>query len=90
MPAPTEPTAGPSTGSGAVAPADVPVTLTVELGRINLPLVRVADLKPGDVLELGRRAQEPVELTSGGRLVARGELVQIDNELGVRVTHVFL
>ena len=68
----------------------MPVTLTVELGRINLPLGRLADLKPGDVLELGRHAREPVELTSGGRLIARGELVQIDNELGVRVTHVFL
>jgi type III secretion system YscQ/HrcQ family protein len=66
------------------------VTLVVELGRINLPLRRLADLKPGDVLELGRHAREPVELTSGGRLIARGELVQIDTELGVRVTNVFL
>jgi type III secretion system YscQ/HrcQ family protein len=90
MAVPAEPTANPSTGAGAVAPADVPVTLTVELGRINLSLGRIADLKPGDVLELGRHAREPVELTSGGRLIARGELVQIDNELGVRVTHVFL
>jgi type III secretion system YscQ/HrcQ family protein len=73
-----------------IPPADVPVTLTVELGRINLSLRQVADLKPGDVLELGRRPSEPVELTSGGRLVARGELVQIDTELGVRVTNVFL
>src|SRR5262249_47749597 len=64
---------------------DVPVTLVVELGRVNLPLRRLADLKPGDVIELGRHSREPVELTSGGRLVARGELVQIDTELGVRV-----
>ena len=68
---------------------DLPVTLTVELGRVSLPLGRVAGLKPGDVLELGRRAREPVDLTSGGRLVARGELVQIDTELGVRVTNVY-
>jgi type III secretion system YscQ/HrcQ family protein len=74
----------------ALAPADVPVTLTVELGRVNLPLHRLADLKPGDVLELGRHPRDPVELTSGGRLIARGELVQVDTELGVRVTHVFL
>jgi type III secretion system YscQ/HrcQ family protein len=72
------------------SPTDVPVTLVVELGRINLPLRRLADLKPGDVLELGRHAKEPVELTSGGRLIARGELVQIDTELGIRVTNVFL
>jgi type III secretion system YscQ/HrcQ family protein len=75
----------------AQAPAvDVPVTLVVELGRINLTLGRLADLKPGDILELGRHSREPVELTSGGRLVARGELVQIDTELGVRVTNIFL
>lgn len=73
-----------------IPPTDVPVTLTVELGRITLSLRRVADLKAGDVLELGRHAREPVDLTSGGRLVARGELVQIDTELGVRVTSVFL
>lgn len=72
------------------APTEVPVTLAVELGRVTIPLHRLADLKPGDVLELGRHAREPVELTSNGRLVARGELVQIDTELGVRVTNVFL
>jgi type III secretion system YscQ/HrcQ family protein len=82
---PVNPTTTPGTD-----PTDIPVTLTVELGRINLPLRRLADLKPGDVLELGRHSREPVELTSGGRLVARGELVQIDTELGVRVTNVFL
>jgi type III secretion system YscQ/HrcQ family protein len=71
-------------------PADIPVTLVVELGRINLTLSRLADLKPGDVVELGRHSREPVELTSNGKLVARGELVQIDTELGVRVTNVFL
>lgn len=84
-----EPSAAPATGP-EIAPTDVPVTLTLELGRISLPLRRLADLRPGDVLELGRHAREPVELTSGGRLVARGELVQIDTELGVRVTAVFL
>ncbi|MDR3634170.1 MAG: FliM/FliN family flagellar motor switch protein [Isosphaeraceae bacterium] len=80
----------PSPGVGGVAPAEVPVTLVVELGRVNLSLSRLADLKPGDVIELGRHSRAPVELTSGGRLVARGELVQIDTELGVRLTHVFL
>lgn len=86
---PTERTlsVGPSAGS---PPADVPVTLTVELGRVSLTLDRLADLRPGDVIELGRHSREPVELTSGGRLVARGELVLIDTELGVRVTNVFL
>lgn len=88
---PVSPTPTPAHPDPDAAPApDVPVTLAVELGRVNLTLARLADLRPGDVVELGRHSREPVELTSGGRLVARGELVQIDTELGVRVTHVFL
>jgi flagellar motor switch protein FliN len=73
-----------------VAPLDVPVTLTVELGRINLTVTQLADMKPGDVVELGRHSRAPVEMTSNGRLVARGELVLIDTDLGIRVTNVFL
>ncbi len=88
QPTMSQPTA--PTGPSAPAPDDVPVTLTVELGRVNLTLTRLADLKPGDVIELSRHSRAPVELTSGGRLVARGELILIDTELGVRVTSVFL
>ena len=77
-------------GPDGPSPAELPVTLAVELGRISLPMGRLADLRSGDVIELGRTQREPVELTSGGRLVARGELIQIDAELGVRVTSVFL
>jgi flagellar motor switch protein FliN len=73
-----------------VAPLDVPVTLTVELGRVNLTVTQLADLKPGDIIELNRHSRAPVELTSNGRLVARGELVMIDTDLGVRVTSIFL
>jgi flagellar motor switch protein FliN/FliY len=87
---PIEPTSAAAASSPPVAPTDIPITLIVELGRVSLPVHRVADLKPGDVIELGRHAREPVELTSGGKLVARGELVQVDTELGVRVTNVFL
>ena len=71
-------------------PGDLPVTLVVELGRLSLPLARLADLKAGDVVELGRDALHPVDLTSGGTLVARGELVQIDAELGVKLTRIYL
>ncbi len=84
------PSSSPAPASPDPAAPDVPVTLVVELGRVNMPLGRLADLKPGDVVELGRHSREPVELTSGGRLVARGELVLIDTELGVRVTHLLL
>jgi flagellar motor switch protein FliN len=86
----------PSASSGPISPGqgapppDAPVTLTVELGRVNFTLAQLADLKPGDVVELNRHSREPVELTASGKLVARGELILIDTELGVRVTNVFL
>ncbi len=70
--------------------SDLPVTFSVELGRVSLPLGRLAELKPGDILDLSREPGAPVDLTSRGRLVARGELVEIDDELGVRVTRVFV
>ena len=85
--------AQPENTSGAqpgATPLDVPVTLTVELGRVNVTLTQLADLKPGDVIELNRHSRAAVELTSNGRLVARGELILIDTDLGVRVTGVFL
>ncbi len=72
------------------SPLDVPVTLTVELGRVNMTVTQLADLKPGDVVELNRHSRAPVELTSNGRLVARGELILIDTDLGLRITHLFL
>ena len=82
--------------ASAVAPpapsasaGDLTVTLTVELGRVNLPLPRLAELQPGAVIELNRHSRDPVDLSSNGRLVARGELVQVDTELGVRITQVF-
>ena len=70
--------------------ADLPVTLTVELGRLSLSLTKLADLKAGDVLELLRNSREPVDLTSGDRLVARGEIVQMDQDLGIRILQVLI
>ncbi len=87
---PSSPSSNPSASATEVGPLDVPVTLTVELGRVNLTVSRLADLKPGDVIELSRHSRAPVELTSNGRLVARGELILIDTDLGVRVTSIFL
>lgn len=78
------------TPSTDAAPTDVPVILTVELGKISIPLEELADLKPGMTLSLSRHAREPVELTSSGRLVARGELVQLDDVLGVRILNILL
>ncbi len=68
--------------------ADVQVELAVELGRVKLPLRDLLALGPGAVLELDRAADAPVDVLVNGSLVARGEVVVIDGEFGVRVTAV--
>jgi flagellar motor switch protein FliN/FliY len=66
--------------------ADIPVEVAVEIGRLRMPLRDLLSLEPGAVLELDRQADAPVDVLVNGRLVARGEVVVIDGEFGVRVT----
>jgi len=68
---------------------ELPVELVVELGRLRLTGAQVLDLEVGDVLALERPLVGLVDLRVGGRLVARGELVNIDGEAGVRLAEVF-
>ena len=67
---------------------DVEMTLTVELGRTRLPLRDVLDLAPGAVLELDRAASSPADILVNGRLIARGEVVVVDEDYGVRITQI--
>lgn len=67
------------------AALDAPVVVRVELGSVSMTAADWAKLRPGDVIETGRRVAEPVILRVAGRVVARGELVDIDGEVGVRV-----
>ena len=62
--------------------------LTVELGRVNLPIGRLTEFRPGDLVRLDRQGGDPVDLISNGRLIAQGELVQVDTELGVQITRI--
>ncbi|HEX6274717.1 MAG TPA: FliM/FliN family flagellar motor switch protein [Polyangiaceae bacterium] len=64
---------------------EAPVVVRVELGAVSMPASDWAKLRPGDVIETGTRVAEPVTLRIAGRAVARGELVDIDGELGVRI-----
>jgi flagellar motor switch protein FliN/FliY len=87
------PASGSPTGGGRTAPtrdlsllADIPVEVAVEIGRLRMPLRDLLSLEPGAVLELDRPADAPVDVLVNGRLVARGEVVVIDGEFGVRVT----
>jgi flagellar motor switch/type III secretory pathway protein FliN len=71
------------------AALDAPVVVRVELGVVSLSARRWAELRPGDVLETGHLLGEPVVLRVAGRAVARGELVDVEGTVGVRVREVF-
>jgi flagellar motor switch/type III secretory pathway protein FliN len=68
------------------AALEAPLVVRVELCSVSLTARQWADLKPGDVLETGRKIGEKVVLRVAGREVARGDLVNVEGELGVRVS----
>ena len=67
---------------------DVPIKLTAILGRTKLPISEVLRLAEGSVLELEKAIGEPVELLVNDRLVARGEVVLVDHQLGVTLSEI--
>jgi flagellar motor switch protein FliN len=82
-------------GTGQMAPdrdlrllADIQLELSVELGRSRLPLRDLLSLAPGAVLELDRTAGEPVDVLVNGKVVARGEVVVVDGDFGVRINEI--
>ena len=66
----------------------VPVRVTVEIGRTKMTLAELVALTPGSLVTLDREAHEPVDVLVNGKIVARGEVVTIDDQYGVRVTSV--
>ncbi len=67
---------------------DVPVSLTIELGGCQLPMREVLQLNIGSVIQLDKAADAPVELSINGKLIARGEVVVIEERFGVKITEV--
>ena len=65
---------------------DVPVGLTVELGSCHLPMRDVLNLNVGSIVQLDKLADAPVELRVNDRLVARGEVVVVENRFGIKIT----
>jgi flagellar motor switch/type III secretory pathway protein FliN len=74
-------------GDGPVADAlaDAPVVVRVELGTVTLSAREWASVRTGDVLTTGTRIAERATLRVGGMVVARGELVDVEGEIGVRI-----
>ena len=67
---------------------DVPVELAVEIGRTRMTIRETLALGPGSIVTLNRLAGQPVDLLVNGKPIARGEVVVIDEEFGLRVTEV--
>ncbi len=68
--------------------ADIPVRLSVEVGNVSLKLSEIMDLSEGSIVELGRQANELLDINVNGTLVAKGEVVTIDGRFGIRVAEV--
>lgn len=67
---------------------DVQLDATVELGRSRLTIREILGLGPGSVVELDKLAGEPADLLVNGKLLARGEIVVIDDDFGIRITEI--
>ncbi|WP_041177182.1 flagellar motor switch protein FliN [Brachyspira intermedia] len=67
---------------------DVTINVTVELGRARLSIKEILSLGEGSIIELQKLAGEPVDLLVNGKLIAKGEVVVIDECFGVRVTDI--
>ncbi|MCB0352249.1 MAG: flagellar motor switch protein FliN [Bdellovibrionales bacterium] len=67
---------------------DVTLQVVVELGRTDLTIDRITQLKRGSVIEIEKLSEEPLDIRINGRLVARGEAVIVNEMFGIRVTQV--
>lgn len=68
--------------------SNIPVNVSVELGRSKISLKEIFELTEGSIIELDRLVGEPLDLVVNGQVVAQGEVVAIDNNYGLRVTRV--
>ncbi len=76
------------TGSGLNLLLDVELDVSIELGRTRREIREVLSLGPGSVIELDRLAGEPVDVLVNGRLLARGEVVVVGENFGVRIVDI--
>lgn len=67
---------------------DIPVQMTVELGRTKMPIKNLLQLAQGSVVELAGMAGEPLDVMINGFLIAQGEVVVVNDKLGIRLTDI--
>ena len=67
---------------------DVPVTISIELGRVQMTIEEILLLGTGSMVMLKKQINEPIDLLVNGRLVGHGEIVAIDEYFGIRITEI--
>ena len=67
---------------------DIGLTATARLGRLEMPISEILNLGPGSIIEVGHLVDEPVELLVNGKLIARGDVVVVDEKFGLRITEI--
>lgn len=67
---------------------DIPVQLTVQLGRARIPIKQVLQLAQGSVIELNASAGDPMDVMVNGYLIAQGEVVVVNDKFGIRLTDI--
>ena len=67
---------------------DVPLEVTVELGRTSKSISEILEFAPGTIIELDKIAGEPIDILVNGKFVAKGEVVVIEESFGIRVTEI--
>jgi len=82
------PTTGTTAGNDINMILDIPVQLTVELGRTRIPIKHTLQLAQGSVVELEALAGEPMDVLVNGYLIAQGEVVVVNDKFGIRLTDI--
>ena len=82
------PTTGNTAGNDINMILDIPVQLTVELGRTRVPIKHILQLAHGSVVELEAMAGEPMDVLVNGYLIAQGEVVVVNDKFGIRLTDI--
>ncbi|QPF73103.1 flagellar motor switch protein FliN [Roseateles sp. DAIF2] len=82
------PTPSNAPGSDINMILDIPVQLTVELGRTRIPIKNILQLAQGSVVELDALAGEPMDVLVNGYLIAQGEVVVVNDKFGIRLTDI--
>ena len=80
--------AGSGSGNDINMILDIPVQLTVELGRTRIPIKNILQLAQGSVVELDALAGEPMDVLVNGFLIAQGEVVVVNDKFGIRLTDI--